>query len=105
METLYIEVCIERLKFVASKSDLQLISLAEKQVQEIKEAAKLLDKGVFCPQGGLHIFSHPTNHPDIDICEKCGTRRYTLALPDGHSGSSLECIHPFCVAEREKQGH
>ena len=23
-----------------------------------------------------------------------------LALPSGHSGSSLECMHPFCVAER-----
>jgi hypothetical protein len=23
------------------------------------------------------------------------------ALPPGHSGSSLECMHPFCVAERE----
>ena len=23
------------------------------------------------------------------------------ALPEGHSGSSLECMHPFCVAERE----
>lgn len=22
------------------------------------------------------------------------------ALPNGHSGSSLECMHPFCVAER-----
>jgi len=23
-----------------------------------------------------------------------------LALPTGHSGSSLTCPHPFCVAER-----
>lgn len=23
-------------------------------------------------------------------------------LPDGHHGSSLECMHPFCIAEREQ---
>jgi hypothetical protein len=28
-------------------------------------------------------------------------RALDSALPLGHSGSSLECMHPFCVAERE----
>ena len=28
-------------------------------------------------------------------------RALDSALPPGHSGSSLECMHPFCVSERE----
>jgi len=33
----------------------------------------------------------------------CGrTRPNSDGLPAGHHGSSLECMHPFCVAEREQ---
>lgn len=30
--------------------------------------------------------------------------RSSVDLPEGHSGSSLECTHPFCVAERNAMG-
>jgi len=30
------------------------------------------------------------------------TSEHEQNLPAGHSGSSLECMHPFCVAEREQ---
>ena len=39
---------------------------------------------------GVTIESAPNNSVHMDS-----------ALPEGHSGSSLECTHPFCVAERE----
>lgn len=47
-----------------------------------------------------------TNNWDWVSCPACIERRPTPnvadGLPAGHHGSSLECTHPFCVAEREE---
>lgn len=44
-------------------------------------------------------------HGHRSFLHKDGRTPYTLesAFPSGHSGSSLECMHPFCVAERSAQ--
>ena len=69
-----------------------------------------------------HFFIHPAKYACCEICsavkEECPNSRvdevlaggYPVsrptphaldsALPEGHSGSSLTCPHPFCVAER-----